>query len=971
MRDLGIQAGEVVALVTLACALSAAPPVLAQPNFLAFESDPVRPLAITPDGSRLIAVNTPDNQIEVFDLANDALTKSFAVQVGMEPVAVAARSNDEVWVVNHLSDSISIVDISGAPRVVRTLLVGDEPRDIVFAGTSGNRAFITTAHRGQNSPFPRSEYDVAGVGRADVWVFDADALGSSLGGDPLAIVTLFGDRPRALAVTVDRSTVYAAVFRSGNATKVVSHSLVCDGGQSASPCVVNGVTYPGGLPAPNENHAGAVAPEEGLILKLNRDGGTTDQWQDELGRDWSDAVKQDFPDLDVFAIDANGAPPAETASFAGVGSVLFNMIVNPISGVVYVTNTDAQNHVRFEGAGTYALGPSGKTAVGEPASVRGHLHESRISILSGGIVTTRHLNKHIPYGTVPVPAGVKEDSLAIPTAMAITTDGNTLYVAAFGSSKIGVFQTGQLEANSFVPDSATHISVAGGGPSGLLLHGNQLFVFTRFDNAVVNLDRATGNEVQRFPLHTPEPDSVVLGRPFLYDAVLTSSNGETSCASCHIFGDMDDLPWDLGDPDGDVVPNLNMVFPSALELRPFHPVKGPMTTQSLRGLENQGPEHWRGDRQGDASQAFDAFSVAFGGLLGRDEGPLGTDQMTLFRNFSLQLRYPPNPMAQLDNSLRLDEAAGQDLFDNKISTGLGGMPVLKCEACHTINPAEGFFGSTTESITEGVDQDFKIPHFRNLYQKVGMFGFVGAEIELGDNGHKGDQVRGSGFAHDGRIDTLRRFLSGGVFDLDETEEAQIEAFLLATPTDLAPIVGQQVTLTAANSVVAGPRIDLLVQRAAAPFTSKILGGLTTEAELVAKLRVGGHERGYVRRATSLFEPDDDSGMLSDAALRTLAATPGSEITYTAAPPGSGTRMGIDRDLDTLLDGFETGTGVFVSATDTGTMPDNADSDGDGVDDGIEVAMGTDPNVVPEPSSAALAAAALSTLAWLRRRRQAR
>ena len=72
--------------------------------------------------------------------------------VGLEPVAVAARTNSEVWVVNHLSDSVSIVDVGAAqPHVTRTLLVGDEPRDIVFAGTGGNRAFITCAHRGQNS----------------------------------------------------------------------------------------------------------------------------------------------------------------------------------------------------------------------------------------------------------------------------------------------------------------------------------------------------------------------------------------------------------------------------------------------------------------------------------------------------------------------------------------------------------------------------------------------------------------------------------------------------------------------------------------------------------------------------------------------------------------------------------------------------------------------------------------------------
>jgi hypothetical protein len=76
----------------------------------------------------------------------------------MEPIAIAARTDAEIWVVNHLSDSISIVDLSGpVPRVARTLLVCDEPRDIVFAGPGGTRAFITTAHRGQNSGVPNAD----------------------------------------------------------------------------------------------------------------------------------------------------------------------------------------------------------------------------------------------------------------------------------------------------------------------------------------------------------------------------------------------------------------------------------------------------------------------------------------------------------------------------------------------------------------------------------------------------------------------------------------------------------------------------------------------------------------------------------------------------------------------------------------------------------------------------------------------
>ena len=184
-------------LGALVTQLAAAGSVLAG-SFVEFETDQVRPIALSPDGSRLFAVNTPDNRLEIFSVGA-TLTHVASVSVGMEPCAVAARNNGEVWVVNHLSDSISVVDVaSSPPRVTRTLLVGDEPRDIVFAGPGMDRAFITTAHRGQNSPI-NPQLTTPGVGRADVWVFDAGNLGGSLGGVPLTIVTLFGDTPRALA----------------------------------------------------------------------------------------------------------------------------------------------------------------------------------------------------------------------------------------------------------------------------------------------------------------------------------------------------------------------------------------------------------------------------------------------------------------------------------------------------------------------------------------------------------------------------------------------------------------------------------------------------------------------------------------------------------------------------------------------------------------------------------------------------
>src|SRR5262245_66274143 len=69
-------------------------------SFVNFESGHVRPLALSPDGSRLFAVNTPDDRLEVYDVGAGGLTLVAEVPVGLEPVAVAARTNTEVWVVN-------------------------------------------------------------------------------------------------------------------------------------------------------------------------------------------------------------------------------------------------------------------------------------------------------------------------------------------------------------------------------------------------------------------------------------------------------------------------------------------------------------------------------------------------------------------------------------------------------------------------------------------------------------------------------------------------------------------------------------------------------------------------------------------------------------------------------------------------------------------------------------------------------
>jgi hypothetical protein len=71
----------------VALVLSGTSSARAQTSFINFESGQVRPLALSPDGNRLFAANTPDNRLEIFSVGAGGLTHAGAVPVGLEPVA--------------------------------------------------------------------------------------------------------------------------------------------------------------------------------------------------------------------------------------------------------------------------------------------------------------------------------------------------------------------------------------------------------------------------------------------------------------------------------------------------------------------------------------------------------------------------------------------------------------------------------------------------------------------------------------------------------------------------------------------------------------------------------------------------------------------------------------------------------------------------------------------------------------------
>ncbi|HEU4928337.1 MAG TPA: hypothetical protein VFU38_00795 [Candidatus Krumholzibacteria bacterium] len=788
------------ALLAVLCLAFAVTPSFAN-DLTHFESPSVHPVELSPSGNRLFAVHTADHRLVVFDTNANPPKKISEIMVGLEPVTVRARSQSEVWVVNHISDDISIVDaLSG--RVVRTLLVGDEPTDVVFAA---NKAFVCLSQEDKIRV-----YDLLNLNQA-----------------PTDIPLEMSD-PRSLALSPDGSRVYVCALDSGNNTTIVPTAVV---------------QANGGLPAPNPpmNPALSAPPDVGLIVKHN---GAS--WLDEIGRNWNAFLPYTLVDNDVVAIST--ASLAVVANYHNVGTTLYNVAVHP-SGNLYVTNQEASNQVRFE------------------PNVSGQFVRNRVTVVEplGGTSTPHHLNDHIDYGTPGGNAGERALSICIPLDVTISSDGQEVYVAGFGSRKVAVLDAG---------GTLTRRISVGEGPSGLALDEarNKLYVLNRFASSLSVVDLSTDASVEVSLGFDPSPSFVRDGRKFLYDGEISSAHGDASCASCHLFGDVDGLAWDLGDPSAAaMIPVPPGQTPG---LPPFHPMKGPMTTQSLKSLSGTEPLHWRGDRAG-----FGDFNPAFVSLLGAPS-PLSPGDMTLFTQFMFSVRYSSNPFQLLDGNLPstlngADPNHGRQLF---LTGGL--VNGAQCVFCHALPTGENGFIIPGSALLQ--DEGKKVPQLRNMHEKTRF------------NKSGPTSVRGFGFVHDGEIGTLFEFLEFPLFTFaSDQDQRDVEAFMLAFGTETHAAVGAQWTMDGTNQAPGLARVNTLQTLADA----NTIG-------LVAKGWSGGQPRGWMYIGGEMYRPDKQGE--SDISKLTLLALagPGTEITFTGVVEGCENRLGIDRDLDGFRDGDE-------------------------------------------------------------------
>ncbi len=893
----------------------------AQSSFTHWETPHVNPLALTSDGTRLLAVNTADDRLLVYDLSGPLPQPIAAIAVGLDPVSVRPRTNQEVWVVNHVSDSVSIVDLASA-RVVATLDTDDEPCDVVFAG-SPQRAFVSCSQANT------------------VLVFDPANLSAA----PTKLQIL-GEDPRALAVSPDGQTVYAAIFESGNSSTVLGGGIVTN--ISFPPNVVSDPSGPyGGVnPPPNsgtsfvppKNPNTPTAPKVSLIVKKNAQGA----WMDDNSHDWTafvsgpQAAKSGRPvgwdlyDHDVAVIDANSLALSYVPRLMNLCMALS---VNPASGEVTVVGTDATNERRFE------------------PNVNGRFLRVQFARTNAtSALSISDLNQHLDYSQSTLVQSERNKSLGDPRGIVWNAAGTKAYVTGMGSNNVIVVdQTGQRVGLKPTIE-------VGEGPTGLVLSEakNRLYVLDKFEGAISVVDTLQEREIARVAFYDPTPVAIKAGRKHLYDTHKSSGLGHIACASCHADARFDRLGWDLGDPAGAMklttgsnlggnVPGLNTGF------QPWHPMKGPMTTQTLQDIIGHEPLHWRGDRAG-----LEEFNPAFVGLQG-DDVQLTPQEMQEFENFLASVFYPPNPFRNLDNSLPTNlplnghytsgrfAPAGQPLPNGNAQNALAlyrapnllDSGTLACAACHTLPTGIGtdyrFQGGTFVPIAPGpngerhhalISQDgttnvtIKTAQLRNLYEKVGF------EATQQKN------LAGFGFLHDGSVDSLSRFLSSPVFQVQSDQQvADLVAFMLAFSGSELPsgsttnIQEPPGTASKDTHAAVGTQTTLVDAANAAPSQLALIATLEQFATanklgLVVKGRFGGLARGwqYVS-ASSTYQSDRVSETHTPAQLLALAQS-GGELTFTAVPKGSEMRIGIDRDQDGYLDRDE---------IDLGTDPADPDS----------------------------------------------
>ena len=626
-----------------------------------FVSPHASPIAV--NGAYIFVVNTPADTVDVIDTDTHTIVRR--VNVGIDPVSIGVRPDGkEVWVSNHVSDSISVIDTNPASptwlQVIATVQAFDaetrttrfdEPVGIAFA--SNEKAYVALS----------SENQVAVI---DVATREVSKR-----------LTITAQDPRALTVRGDR--LYVIPFESNNQTQL----------------------------------SGGTGPIDGKLTTFDARKHVMESNNSLLMGAVVDLVRHPkVPDRDLYIFDTQTDELVTVVDT--LGTLLYGIAVDS-KGRVFITQTDARN---------YANGLAGTKNHGLPElENRPYLNQ----ITSVGFnANSAEAPAFIDLEPLPPAHPAPGEALATPFGIQISDDDATLVVSAAGSDTLFTLDTSTGEVLGrvgvgAVPRGIALESDAAGNPS-------RAWVFNAVANTVtlVNLSDLTNPKViANIPLHDPTHIGVKRGRIAFNDADV-STTGTFSCASCHPDGHTDQLLWVLDTPivtgATQIMPRTTMPVRGLRDTEPYHwdgtlgdPYGGNNSANIHRTVP---PNSIRGNPESSVRHLIDrtlATTMSRVDLeVVNDEGKRGALTRAArddLAKFLLSVLYSPAQGRAYTNIMSSEAAKGFKLFH--IDGDLQGKPQPNvCGDCHRMP-----FWVSTNTPATGRDA----PTWRGAYDRWRLF----------------------------------------------------------------------------------------------------------------------------------------------------------------------------------------------------------------------------------------------------------
>ena len=605
------------------------PTQIGHPSFVSPHASP-----IAVNNNLVFVANTPSDTVDVIDSqTRDVIAR---VDVGVDPVSIASRPDGkEVWVSNHISDSVSVIDTDESnPTFLHVIATVqefdtgrkatnfDEPMGIAFA--SNEKAYVALSSDNQIAVIDVASREVT------------------------KRLTITAQDPREIVVRDGK--LYVIPFESNNQTQL---------------------------------SGGAAEDIDGDLV-------TFDIFEHSIRNNSKlslghviDVIKHpDMPDRDLYVFDTKTDELIETVDT--LGTLLYGMTVDS-QGRVFIAQTDARN----DSNGRAGTEKHGLAEMGNRAFL------NRITRVDFGGVDAQQ-KRFFDLEPLPPQQPDPVDALATPYGIKISEDDSTLFVSAAGSDKLITIDADSGEVLGRVAVDATPrgvalVSAEDGSPT-------QVWVLNAVENTVSLVDVSTTSNprlIDTVELEDPTQPVLKRGRK-AFETAMASTTGTFSCASCHPDGHTDQLVWVLATPivtRGDQIqPRITMPIRGLRDTEPYHwdGIPGdPYGGVNAANADGHVPPN--SDINDPTTSTLDLID---GGLANtmhwvgktniNDEGKLGMltaaerDDMSVFL---LSVPYPPAQRRPYDNVQSDRAKEGFRLFHIE---GNGGGRAGVCGDCHRL-----------------------------------------------------------------------------------------------------------------------------------------------------------------------------------------------------------------------------------------------------------------------------------------------